>query len=328
MLNISRRLLTIAASLCVAGSAFAQGQSGLGRPPSVSTFAAPTLNQDLGAIGPSFVIPNASFGTGAVGLRNRGDGGINISGVGTPIKRAFAYWAVVTDGPPTAAAANISLKRGAANGPFTNIHGTPIGTGQSPCWRGDRTTVYRASLPTSLANGNGLYLVLLRAGANGATGGQSPWVVSDLPLFDGVSIVLVGTGASTVAVYDSNLGGKMFYGRFAYKLNSPVSVASATTVLFHNIGADGQSGVGVAEVAATAGEVTTLNGRKIAGPGSPGGTGDWNGSVASPLPQLWDNTTHDVTNAAKAGSNPSVLPFVINAPDDCLVSVANVLSIQ
>jgi hypothetical protein len=152
--------------------------------------------------------------------------------------------------------------------------------------------------------------------------------LSDPPLFEGVSIVLVGTGTSRVAVYDSHLAGKMFYGRFAYQLNSPISVAGATTVLFHNVGADGQSGVGVDEIAGTAGEVTTLNGRKIAGPGSPGGTGDWNGSVAAPLPQLWDNATHDVTNAAKAGANPSQLSFVITAPDDCLVSVANILSID
>jgi hypothetical protein len=286
------------------------------------------LSQDIGTLGPSAVFTNASIGTGAVGLRNRGDGGINISGVGTPIKRAYAYWAVVTDGPPTAAATTISLKKGAANGPFTIIHGVPIGTGQSPCWKGDRTTVYRGIIPNTLANGNGLYLVLLGAGANGATGGQSPWVVTDPPLFEGVSIVLVGTGTSRVAVYDAHLAGKMFYGTFAYKLTTPVSVAGATSVLLNDIGADGQSGVGVNEVASTSAEVTKLNGHNIAGPGSPGGAGDWNGAVAAPLPQLWDNTTHNITNAAKAGASPTVLSFVITAPDDCLVTVANILSIE
>jgi len=326
VLGISKGVLTVAVAICVAGSAFAQDQSGFGRPPRITTLAAPP-DRDIGLIAPSFIFNNASVATGAVGLRNRGDGGINISGVGAPIKQAFAYWAVVTNGPPTAAAANISLKKGAAGGSFTNIQGVPIGAGASPCWKGDRTTVYRGIVPNSLANGNGLYLVVLRAGANGAVGGQSPWEVRNLPLFEGVSIVLVGSGASKVAVYDEDLAGEMFYGRLAYQLKSPFSVAAATTVLLNEIGADGQSGVGVSEVASVSAEVTRLNGRVIAGPGSPGGAGDWNGIVAGPLPQLWDNNTHNVTNAAKAG-NPLVLSFVINAPDDCLVTVANVLSVE
>jgi hypothetical protein len=76
--------------------------------------------------------------------------------------------------------------------------------------------------------------------------------------------------------------------------------------------------VGVRDIAATPGEVTTLNGRRIAGPGSPAGSGDWNGNVAAPLPKLWDTTTHEVTAAAKSGSTPTILPFTIKAPNDCL----------
>jgi hypothetical protein len=312
---------TLGIAVCAAAFACA-AQAQDGRPPAGAK-AAPAF--DLGQIDPTFTFNNASFGTGGVGLRNRRDGGINISGVGLPIKRAFAYWAVVTDGAPRPAVSNISLKRGAANGPFTNIHGTRIGTGDTPCWDGDRTTVYRGNIPLSLADGNGLYLVMLRDGANGNIGGQDPWVVSNPPLFEGVSIVLIGKGTATVAVYDSGLAGNMFQNRITYRLNAPVSVNSADQVLFHTIGADGQSGVGVKSIAATAGEVTYLNDRRIAGPGSPA-AGDWNGSVAAPLPQLWDNATHDVTTAAHAGA-PFLLPFAVEAPDDCLVTVANVLSI-
>ena len=325
----AKRALPIA-FLAFLGSASAQqapeAQS-WGRPPA-GTAAAPLAPINLGRIAPAFRFNNASFATGAVGLRNRGEGGIAISGVTTPMRRAFAYWAVVTNGPPTAAVSNISLKRGVANGPFTNIAGTAIGSGPSPCWQGDRVTVFRGSIPLSLATGNGLYLILLRPGANGNRAGQSPWVASDPPLFEGVSIVLIGTGNSIVTIYDSRLAGKMFFDQFSYQLNSPVSVAGAAEVLFHNIGADGQIGVGVDEIAATAGEITTLNGRRIAGPGSPAGGGDWNGGAAAPLPQLWDNTTHEVTAAAKAGSSPFILPFAISAPDDCLVAVANVLSVR
>jgi hypothetical protein len=97
---------------------------------------------------------NASFATGAVGMRNRADGGIEVSGITGPIKRALLYWAVITDGPPTAAVASVYLKKGGANGPFTNIVGARIATGQTPCWfAGDRITVYRAVVPTTLANG-------------------------------------------------------------------------------------------------------------------------------------------------------------------------------
>ena len=87
VLGISKRVLTVAVWICVAGSAFAQDQSGFGRPPKITTFAAPP-DRDIGLIAPSFIFNNASVATGAVGLRNRGDGGINISGAGTPIKQA------------------------------------------------------------------------------------------------------------------------------------------------------------------------------------------------------------------------------------------------
>ncbi len=330
----SRRALVVAVSVCMAASASAQtalsarNQQNWGRPSAASgQTSIPLATTNLGQISPAFTFSGASFGTGAVGLRNRGEGGISISGVAAPIQRAFAYWAVVTDGPPTASAASINMKRGVANGPFTSIAGTAIGSGPTPCWTGDRVTVYRGIIPLSLATGNGLYLIQLKPGANGSTAGQSPWIASVPPLFEGLSIVLVGTGTSTVAVYDTTLAGKMFFDLFAYKLRVPVTMAGASEVLFHNIGADGQTGVGVDDVAATAGEITSLNGRAIAGPGSPAGSGDWNGGVAAPLPQLWDNTTHDITDAAHSGPG-LVLSFIIKAPDDCLVSVANIVSIK
>ena len=144
---LAKRALPFAFSAFLLGSASAQQApeaQGWGRPPAT---AAPLANLDIGVVAPAFRFNNASFATGAVGLRNRGEGGIAISGVTTPMKRAFAYWAVVTDGAPTAAASSILLKRGVANGAFTNIVGTAIGSGPSPCWRGDRVTVFRGNIP-------------------------------------------------------------------------------------------------------------------------------------------------------------------------------------
>jgi hypothetical protein len=330
---VSAAALTVVLSFGMAASARAQGLgptpgATAGTPRAIENAAPAAENVAIGTVNPSRIITNASVATGAVGLRNRIDGGIEVSGVTGPIKVAYLYWAVITQGPPTAAVTSVYLKKGAANGPFTNIVGTRIATGQTPCWfTGDRTTVYRAAVPLSLANGNGLYVVLLRPGASGSTGGASPWVSSIPPLFEGISLVIVGTGTSRVSIYDFGFAGRMFYDVLTYRL-ATASVAGATEVVIHNIGADGQIGVDVNALPAASGEITYLNGRRIAGPGSPAIKSDWNGSVAEPLPQLWDNTTHTVTSQALAGANPTLLPFQISAPDDCLVTVANILSVR
>lgn len=326
----SRSALAAAFSVCLAASAVAQesqaAASGgaLGKPPAARSNAAPAITA-IGAVNATIRYSGASFGTGAVGLRNRGEGGFNVSGVTLPIKNAFLYWAAITQGPPTAAQANVYLRK---SGSYVNIPGSVIGTGATPCWAGDRVTVYRGAVPISLANGNGHYTILLRPGANADTSGASPWVSSVPPMVEGASLVIVGTGTATVSIYDVGFAGRMFFDILTYQLNSFVSVANAVEVVFHNIGADGQIGVGVAASASTSTEPTFLNSRRIAGPSSPANDSDWNGGVAGPLPQLWDNTTHNVTFQARAGSAPNVLPFIVAAPDDCVVTVANVVSVR
>lgn len=333
LLGFAGLRLALALLLGMVGSAAAEPAPS-GRPPaalgtpSAQALAAAQPALAVGLVQPTFTFVNASFGSGAVGLRNSPGGGINISGVTGPIRRALIYWAVVTNGAPGAADSNIEFKQGLVGDHFITIRGSVIGTGPTPCWKGNTTTVFRGVIPTSIAPGNGVYLVRLKPGANGSTAGQSPWDASEPPLFEGATLVMIGRGTATVSVYERPLSGKTFFGDLTYSLKSPVSVSAATQVLLHNIGADGQIGVGVKEIAATAGEITTLNGRRIAGPGSPSGTSDWNGTIAAPLPQLWDNTTHDVTAAAKAGSSPTVLALSIKAPDDCVVPVANLLSVK
>lgn len=325
----SGAVLAIAASLWFTVAAQESQAAGVsqgtsGRPPAARSATAAPASVAIGAVNHSIRYTSASFATGAVGLRNRSEGGIEVSGVVGPIKLAILYWAVITQGAPTATHSNVYLRK---SGAYVNIAGAAIGTGATPCWGGDRTTVYRGIVPSSVASGNGHYTILLRSGANGSTAGQSPWVASVPPLVEGASLVIIGTGPSTVSVYDIGLAGRMFFDTLTYRLNT-VSVASAVEVLFHNIGADGQKGIGVGGLFQTSGEITTLNGRRIAGPGSPVNDSDWNGAVAGPLPQLWDNTTHWVTSQARAGTTPTVLPFVVTAPDDCLVTVANVVSVR
>jgi hypothetical protein len=324
-----------AALLASAAPAAAQENSAWGTPsaiaPSASRAAAASASVAAGDINAAIRINSASLASGGVGLRNRREGGIEISGATGPVKRALIYWAVITSGAPTTAVDRIELKREGTGAAFTTIVGTQVGIGGSPCWGGNRTTVYRANVPLSIATGNALYHVRLKPGGNGSFAGGSPWsgTAPTLPLFEGASIVLIGTGPSTVLVYDSGLAGKMFFDSLTYTLNSPVSVANALEVVVHNIGADGQNGEQPPlPSASAAGEITTLNGRRIAGPGSAGVDSDWNGGVAGPLPQLWDTTVRNVTSVAKVGSSPVRLPFTISAPNDCLVPVANVISIR
>lgn len=321
-----RRALAVAFSICAASAhaqTIAEG-SGAGRPPQgLHSLAKAKFN--LGKVDAAFTFSNAAFGTGGVGLRNRREGGIGISGVSGSVKKALLYWAVITQGPPNSTASRLLVKYGGGNGKFVQVNGKAVGSGASPCWTGDQTTVYRGTLPSSLAKGNGLYIIRVDGQSGANFSGVSPWDSSEPPMFEGASLIFVGAGESTVAIYDKGLSGQMFYDSLSYKIVSPTGLSQADQILFHTIGADGQSGVGVEQVAETSAEVTLLNNRRVAGPES-GNEGDWNGGAATPLPQLWDNRTYNITAAAKAGSGN--LAFEVRAPDDCLVTVANILSVR
>jgi hypothetical protein len=286
----------------------------------------------VGTVSASETVKDAQYGTGGVGLRNRRGGGIGISGVVTPVKAAYLYWAVITEGAPGKADSSVLLERllpTSSSG--VTVTGTAIGTGAQPCWTGDRITVFRGTVPTSVANGNGEYLIELQSGAAGTTDGADPWLSYPLPLVDGASLVIVGTGKSTVAIFDKGLAGETFAGNtgITYSLKLPISAPGKAT-LFDNIGADGQLGVSRTPYAGLSEERTTINGTAVAGPGSAAYDGDWNGSSGLPLPQLWDDTGHDITSVVKAGT--TTLSFTINnggqSAYDCLTPVANVVSLQ
>jgi hypothetical protein len=212
------------------------------------------------------------------------------------VKAAYLYWAVLTAGSPPEAVESVNIQRvfPAPASPLRTIRGGVVGQGPEPCWgsfNGATTvTVYRSAVPLSVADGNGTYVVTLNANAAGATAGQDPWVTSPIPNFEGVSLVIVGTGNGRVALYDRGLAGKTFTARNrqTYSLVLPIDVSRATAVEFHTIQADGQRGVGRRAVAKTADEITVMRDVVIAGPGSQLGDGHWNGGTAAPLPQLWD----------------------------------------
>ncbi len=278
----------------------------------------------------------AQFGSGGVGLRNRGTGGISISGVSTPIKAAYLYWAVITAGAATTPDTEMKIQRLSPTpvSAVTTIKGTLVGTGTSPCWTGNTISVFRGGVPTTLATGNGFYQVTILAGAGGSTAGGDPWVGTPaLPLMEGASLVIVGTGpaSSRVVIYDSGLAGKTFQGNpgLSYSLTLPVATTGALTQ-FEDIGADGQQGNSRTADVGFADEETVINGVHIAGPSSIFSDSDWNGSAGRPLPQLWDDIGHSITAAAPFGT--TVLNIHIanqgQTTCDCMTPVANIVREQ
>ncbi len=274
---------------------------------------------------------SASYGSGGVALRNRSTGALGISGVITPVKAAYLYWAVITNGAPTSTATSVTLEREFPTPTASAvITGKVVGSGAQPCWTGTTITVYRGSVPTTLATGNGSYRVTLKAGAGGSTSGGDPWVgTQTLPLWEGASLVIVGTGTGTVILYDSGISGATFHTSLSYTLNFGLAATGKLT-LFDSIGADGQIGSSRKALAGYGKESMTLNGKAVSGPSSLYNDSDWNGSSGSPLPQLWDDTGHDITNTTPAGTTS--LAVLISEPaaasNDCVTPVANIVQVE
>ncbi|MBK8209469.1 MAG: hypothetical protein IPK78_05330 [Rhodospirillales bacterium] len=318
-------LFAIAALLAIPAYAEDAGSPALGTSKALSKAAA-EVEADLGTIFASNVYTKAQYGTGGVGLRNRSSGALNVSNVNKPTKAAFVYWAAITAGAPPAAVKSVKIQRIAPTASaVATVVGTAIGVTSSPCWSGDTTTVYKAAVPLSIANGIGTYQITLLAGASGSTTGGDPWYSTQkLPLMEGASLVVVGTGNANVSIFDKPLAGNMFYGNLTYTLGLPAA-ATGRNVTFDNIGADGQVGASRDADSVISGEVTTINGFQYAGLGGANNDSDWNGAIAGPLPQLWDTTGHQINAAAPAGTTS--LNVSIDAPGDCLVPVANVVAL-
>ena len=210
------------------------------------------------------------------------------------------------------------------------LTGTLVGSGPQPCWIGTTIYVYRARLPIALGVTNGSYQVTTLPFAGGDVSGADPWVViPKLPLWEGASIVVIGTGSNDVDLFDKGLAGTTFVPPLSYTLTLTAKTRPLP-VLWDNIGADGQVGTGRLATASASGETTTINGLLVAGPGSGQNlTGDWNGSSGFPLPQLWDDTGQQLgTPTAPIPATPTLnITFGPAAgATACLTAVANVVA--
>ena len=160
----------------------------------------------------------------------------------TPIKAAYLYWAVITNGAPPAAVKKPTIARCS---PTTSaaaiLTGAAVGTGASPCWTGTRSRYLGpACRSASLVAVPGFTRCASQLAASGDPSGGDPWYGTQvLPLMEGASLVMVGKGASTIALYDIGLAGTTFSGSQSYSLLLPVAY-TGTTLDITNIGADGQ----------------------------------------------------------------------------------------
>ena len=337
------KLLLFTAVFALSAVMLAQDDSAGQRNPSLGTTDAPGASNigfqtAVAPVNARIIYQSAQYGTGGVGLRNRAAGAIGVSGVLTPVKAAYIYWAVITKGAAPAADKTIKLQRLSPTpaSAVISVAGTLIGTGPSPCWTPVTNTisVYRGAVPLTVANGNGLYQVTLLAGASGTTAGADPWLSYTPPLFEGASLVIVGTGVAgqRVEIYDNGFAGTTFQGNtgLSYTLTLPTASTGKLTLL-DNIGADGQEGASRLSKPGNGDEQTTINGVHIAGPGSNAIDSDWNGSSAKPLPLLWDDTGHDITVATPKGTTAlNVDVYITGSPAtvDCMTTVANVVEEQ
>jgi hypothetical protein len=349
MMRLERKLgaAGIAAALTLAANAANADQPGWGTSAAASNAAVLAGPAAGSSVSPSQTYKNAHFASGGVALRNRGGGTIVVSGVAGPVKAAWLYWGVITQGAPKKANETVTLSA-FFPGPSSStvkLKGSSVGKGPSPCWLGNTTTIFRAAVPTSLfaaGAGNGLFQLTLQSGASGLTDNSDPFAIvggtinSPLPEMEGASLVVIGAGSSTVAIYDKGFAGQMFANSsgLSYSLKLPVSAASAASVLFDEIGADGQIYVtDLVPDSGLASKVTAINTTPIAGGSAADPIPDWDGLSGVPLPLLWDDTEHDVTAAAKSGGSSMAVSITLgssstaNNPSDCVVTVANVVEI-
>lgn len=318
--------ITILAVLTVA--TFASAEDMVGAIPEARQRSAVTPQVALGNISPSIVYTNASFATAGGGLRNRLVTSVNVPGALTTAPRAaYLYWAVITSGAVPAAAKSPKIaRRSAPTVSPTALTAAQVGSGASPCWGGTGITVYRATVPLSVAKGGGLYEISFPSGASGTPNNQNPWLVgSGFPMLEGASLVFIYGGTNTVALYDVGLAGQtLLSGTLTYTLQLPRSYTAY--LRYDNIGADGQIGFGRQPSSNTSKEETFVGGVKIAGPGSNYNDSLWNGSVSGPVPQLWDTTAIDLTSSVPSGL--AAMAMTHTAASDCITPVANVIAVR
>jgi hypothetical protein len=189
-------------------------------------------------------------------------------------------------------------------------------------------------VPNSVATGNGLYKITLHASPFGLTTGNDPWDGNvKFPLFEGASLVVVGAGSNNVGLLDGQAGTTFASSTYSNYYQLPATVSATSTVLLDNFGYDGQIGYSrfgfySDETTNAEGWPSSTNNILIAGPGGEVSDSDWDGSSGWPLPQLWDDTGHDISNAFVAGDYWVLVSYFAPSGGDCVGTVGAVISVS
>jgi hypothetical protein len=328
--TLTNRLSLFSISLIVLSLVATRGYAQLGaaQPDSTLRQVIPTFTVE-----PFTVYTGVAHVANGASLRDSGSATIRLRGMPSDAKviAAWLYWDFTSLTSPSYLQRDVIFSKVTHYvNPFVKLYGTQIGTGGDPCWYGGSNFAFRADI-SKLISGNGDYMVTLLPGASSSTNGSDPWSASAPtagPLAEGASIVAIYTSsiepAGTVLLYDSGLAGDEFSGTLSYDLDAVPTPPGAYTSIFTELGADGQIGNGLTAEPLLADDTTTLGSTLIAGPGSAINDSDWNGTDGVPLNQLWDTHSHDVTGLLVAGLNS----VTINSGVDCLVPIANVLTVR
>jgi hypothetical protein len=326
LINSLRSALLAAGAALMAVASAAAAPPGTAAPGTAGVITAPV------AIFKAYAA--ATYATAGVGLRNHSTGAMLVTGLPAApgMIDAWLYVSMLVKpgvAPPPVIAVTLKRLFPAAAPNLVHLMLPLTATGADPCWGSGGNAVYKVPVPLPIATGNGLYQITVPKAVSAVATGVDPFTVPVVfPAAEGASLVLVGTGTKTVALYDY-FAGTEFSAGLAYPLPLP-SPTTGGPVLMDAFGADGQIGSGRAPAPPSVHlETVTVNGFVVSG--SPPGSdtdSDWNGSSTFPLPQLWDDVGHDITKAAPAGTG--VLGVVIGqpgpAPNDCLIAVGNVVS--
>jgi hypothetical protein len=335
MLNINRAiLLGLAAAVMLALSTLPAiaGQGSVS--PDAAAKVAP---QETGTIQPSEFFSEGAHVANGASLRNASEATIRLRGLpaNATIEQAILYWDFTSLATPGFAQSHVLFNSVTPTVPSplppTIVPGVIVGSGADPCWFGGANFVYKGDV-TLWVKGNGDYRVGLLKGATSSTNGADPWGPSAPtagPLAEGATLVVIYESTlqseGQVFVYDSGLSGTEFIdlAGLTYTLGGLPTPPGKGTSIFTEIGADGQVGRSLTE--GITGKTTTLNAAVIAGPGGTNLDSDWDGLDGVPLNQLWDTHSHDVSG--KLVASPDTVT-IGGGGGDCLVSVANVITIR
>jgi len=336
MRNSLKIAAALAATMGICGYAFAQNSSrpngGTSKDVSAKTAVAPSLAANPQVV--VGVITGAQYAVAGTGLRNRSTATINISGFVPPVQKAILYWGVLCP-TESACGSTIIFQRLSPTSivPKTFV-GTLIGVGPDPCWGSNHAEFYKAYLPSNYAPseaGGGTYQVSIPKGEQGITDSSDPWVEANAskPQWEGASLLLVGTGTSTVNITDAGLAGTFGEPDLSYDLPL-LGTPNGKAVHWSGINDDGQVGNSTTSIEGVQDEQVFINGTQISGPNTgpvPWDTdSDFNGNDAGPLPQLWDSRTHDISSVSLESHSLDIEVTSLDGGGDCVEVVANAIS--